>query len=256
MFNTNDFKNYRTSLGFNNAEVYKKFLSAKDIEPQVDFNYINDLNFRLVEIFNKINGIFYKPNQNLENFLEINLRRTYEIIKNNGILNRLTNQGRRKEEVYFSWMRDFLICEYFKPALCDIFDIEEGKIIKVGDDDFSDLQTFKRTPKADLQIDNYLIEIQSGFQGINDIKEHKVRQAKLEFAKSGVKTFVIHFDLFNWQVAFVDISEINDNDLNWVTRQQMEGQSVLNIDQNYFIWFLTQEPMKIDKILRYLTNKG
>ncbi|EDH2465871.1 restriction endonuclease, partial [Campylobacter jejuni] len=45
------------------------------------------------------------------------------------------------------------------------------------------------------------------------------------------------------QVAFVDISKIQNNDLNWITRQQMEGQSVFNIDSNYFQWlFLNKAP--------------
>ncbi|ECP7590294.1 restriction endonuclease, partial [Campylobacter jejuni] len=105
------------------------------------------------------------------------------------------------------------------------------------------LDTFKRTPRADLEINNYRLEIQSGFQGINDIKEHKVREAKNIFNDKNIKTLVIHFDLFNGQVAFVDISKIQNNDLNWITRQQMEGQSVFNIDSNYFQWlFLNKAP--------------
>ncbi|EIL5858001.1 restriction endonuclease, partial [Campylobacter jejuni] len=163
--------------------------------------------------------------------------------KNNDILNNLNNQGRRKEEVYFSWMRGYLVCEYFKKAISEIFDISKDEIKNIGDDDFHSLDTFKRTPRADLEINNYRLEIQSGFQGINDIKEHKVREAKNIFNDKNIKTLVIHFDLFNGQVAFVDISKIQNNDLNWITRQQMEGQSVFNIDSNYFQWlFLNKAP--------------
>jgi type I restriction-modification system DNA methylase subunit len=32
--------------------------------------------------------------------------------------------------------------------------------------------------------------------------------------------------------------DIDDNDINWVTRQQMEGQTVFSIDQNFFEWRL------------------
>ena len=84
--------------------------------------------------------------------------------------------------------------------------------------------------------------MQSGFQGVNDIKEHKVREAKALFKSEGVKALVLHVDLFNGQGALIDISDIPDDDLNWITRQQMEGQSVLNIEQNHFKWLLSNPP--------------
>ena len=54
--------------------------------------------------------------------------------------------------------------------------------------------------------------------------------------------------MFNGQVAFVRLDTIEDNDINWITRQQMEGQTVFNIDANYFVWKLTQKPSKIDEL--------
>jgi len=83
--------------------------------------------------------------------------------------------------------------------------------------------------------------VQSGFQGVNDIKEHKVREAKRVSDLDGVKTICIHIDLYNGQVAFVRLDSIADDDVNFVTRQQMEGQSVFAIDQNYFKWRLLDE---------------
>ncbi|EAH9105856.1 restriction endonuclease [Campylobacter jejuni] len=242
MFHKDDFKNYRYILGFQSQQKFKDFLSAKDIKAEIDFCYIEKLNNRLSEIFTKINKSYYDP-CDIKLFLQKYLFNTYSIFKNNDILNNLNNQGRRKEEVYFSWMRGYLVCEYFKKAISEIFDISKDEIKNIGDDDFHSLDTFKRTPRADLEINNYRLEIQSGFQGINDIKEHKVREAKNIFNDKNIKTLVIHFDLFNRQVAFVDISKIQNNDLNWITRQQMEGQSVFNIDSNYFQWlFLNKAP--------------
>ena len=49
-------------------------------------------------------------------------------MKNNNILNKLNNQGRRKEEVYFNWMRGYLVCEYFKGDISNIFNIPVKKI--------------------------------------------------------------------------------------------------------------------------------
>ena len=92
------------------------------------------------------------------------------------------------------------------------------------------------------------VEMQSGFQGINDIKQHKVLEAKRIKREENISSMVIHFDLFNGQVAFVRLDEIEDNSINWITRQQMEGQTVFNIDQNYFIWKLTELPPKYNEM--------
>ncbi|GAA7196452.1 hypothetical protein ID0444_11430 [Helicobacter pylori] len=43
MFDNNDFKGYRNLLGFNSQNAFKEFLGAKDIQPCVDFNYLNAL---------------------------------------------------------------------------------------------------------------------------------------------------------------------------------------------------------------------
>ena len=58
----------------------------------------------------------------------------------------------------------------------------------------------------------------------------------------------IHFDLYNGQVGFIPLDKIEDNDANFVTRQQMEGQSVLTIDQNYFKWRLLEPVPSLDDI--------
>ena len=124
----------------------------------------------------------------------------------------------------------------------------------VPDDDLRKIETFKRTPTADLKLEienvgKIRLEVQSGFQGTNDIKQHKVLEAKRIFLKDGTKTLVIHFDIYNGQVGIVRVDNINDTDLNWITRQQMEGQTVFNIDQNYFVWKLTENgPTKEDII--------
>lgn len=252
MFSSNDFKDYRNALGFGSQAKFREFLSAKDIVANIDFSYIELLNSRLCEIFGRLNSVYYKP-CDIEVFLQDTLFSAYFMLKNNQILNKLNNQGRRKEEVYFSWIRGYLILEYFKSAIADIFEVSPSVIQSIGEDDFSSLDTFKRTPKADLEIQNlntkWRIEVQSGFQGVNDIKEHKVREAKVVYENSRIQTLVIHFDIFNGQVAFVNISQIKDDDIHWITRQQMEGQSVLNIEQNHFKWLLTNKPPKFSEVL-------
>lgn len=252
------FKDYRLKLGFTNEDAVKKFFGAKDITPTVDYNYINLLNGRLSDIIKKMNSVVHDQIriQDSETFINDNVIKVFSKLRENNIIAKLNNQGRRPEEVYFSWMRGFMMSAYFLKAIGIIFAVEEKNISLVGDDDFNNIDTFKRTPKADLEITlsdgrKVRIEVQSGFQGINDIKQHKVLEAKKINRELDLLSVVIHFDLFRGQVAFVRIDNISDSDLNWVTRQQMEGQTVFSIDQDYFIWKLTELPPKISDFLDY-----
>ena len=251
MIDTKYFKEYREKLGFTNQNGVKTFFAGKDIVPTVDYNYINLLNNRLFEIVAIINELVVEDIKvnDLNLFCDENIKSVFEKLKDHNIISKLNNQGRRPEEVYFSWMRGFIISSYFLRALSQIFGVDIESIDLIGNDDLVNIESFKRTPRADLQInlkngEKVRIEVQSGFQGINDIKQHKVLEAKKIKREENISSMVIHFDLFNGQVAFVRIDKIDDNSVNWITRQQMEGQTVFNIDQNYFIWKLTENPPK------------
>jgi len=198
------FRTYRQAIGFANKIDTKKFFGAKDIIPAVDLNYINLLNERLFEVVKKINGIIPEKTrvEDIKKFKKEFIDHPFKIIKLNGILPKLNNQGRRPEEVYFSWMRGFIVSQFFLKALCLVFGVNVSKIDLIGDDDFKNIRTFKRTPKADLEIkinkkEKIRVEIQSGFTGTNDIKQHKVLEAKRVFKELRMHTLAIHFDLFN-----------------------------------------------------------
>jgi hypothetical protein len=213
------------------------------------------LNKRLCDIVDKINKVVADKikNNDLGAFKKEHINKTFKIMRKSGILQMLNNQGRRPEQVYFSWMRGFIISNYFLKALGLIFNVDTSKIDLIGDDDLKSVETFKRTPKADIEIrlnkkEKIRIEMQSGFTGTNDIKQHKVLEAKKIFREEKIHTIAIHFDLYNGQVAFIKLDEIEDDSVNWITRQQMEGQTVFNIDQNYFIWKITENPMEYKKI--------
>jgi len=249
------FRQYRQKLGFTNQAAVKNFFGAKDVVPTVDFNYIKLLNKRLYEIIDRVNGIVASEVKidDLAVFKKEHVNRAFQVMKKNGILPILNNLGRRPEQVYFSWMRGCLISNFFLKALGLIFGVDTSKIDLIGDDDLKNIETFKQTPKADLQIrlngkEKIRVEMQSGFTGVNDIKQHKVLEAKRVFRDSGIHTLAIHFDLYNGQVAFVKLDEIEDGDVNWITRQQMEGQTVFNIDQNLFVWKITESPIKYKEI--------
>ncbi|MFA6533618.1 MAG: restriction endonuclease [Patescibacteria group bacterium] len=249
------FRQYRRKLGFVSQAVVKDFFGAKDVTPTVDFNYIKILNKRLYDIIYKINSVVAAEIKidNLAAFKAEYIDRTFKIMKASNILPRLNNQGRRPEQVYFSWMRGYIISNYFLKALGIIFNVNTSKIDLIGDDDLRNIETFKRTPKADLEIrlkgkEKVRVEMQAGFTGINDIKQHKVLEAKRVFHDFKVHSLAIHFDLYNGQVAFIRLDEIDDDSVNWITRQQMEGQTVFNIDQNNFVWKITESPIKFKDI--------
>src|SRR3989338_2598065 len=249
------FRRYRQKLGFTNQADVKNFFGAKDIIPIVDLNYIKLLNGRLYEIIDKIEDTVSDEikARNFSAFKKEHIDRPFKIIKRNGILPILNNLGRRPEQVYFSWMRGYVVSNFFLKALGAIFEVDTEKIDLIGDDDLKTAETFKKTPKADLEIrlngkKKIRVEMQSGFTGTNDIKQHKVLEAKRVFREEGVPSLAIHIDLYNGQVAFVKLDEIEDGDVNWITRQQMEGQTVFNIDQNHFVWKLTETPVKYKEI--------
>jgi hypothetical protein len=248
MIDTKYFKEYRLKLGFTNQQNVKKFFGAKDITPAVDFNYISLLNDRLIEIIDRINEIVspgIKVN-NLKSFEDEHINQVFEKLKTHHIIEKLNNQGRRPEEVYFSWMRGYIVSSYFLKALSIIFETDLSNIKIIGDDDLENIDSFRRTPTADLEIsfnefEKIRIEIQSGFQGINDIKQHKVLEAKRIAAENNIPTIAVHFDLFNGQAAFVRLDTIEDNDINWITRLYTKQGVVFNIDQNDFIWKLAEQ---------------
>lgn len=250
MIDSKYFKEYRAKLGFSNQEKTKDFLGAKDVIPTVNYDYIADLNQRLVEIITKLHSVVestIRPSD-INTFCQDNIFNAFEIMKKNNIISKLNNQGRRPEQVCFSWLRGFVIANYFLKAISHIFDIELENIKLIGDDDLQNIESFKRTPKADLELninsETVRIEIQSGFKGANDIKQHKVIEAKKVKNEHNISSILIHFDLFNGQVAFIKLDTIADNSIHWITRPQMEGQIVFEINQNHFVWKLTELPPK------------
>jgi len=250
-----DFRQYRKRLGFTKQTDVKNFFGAKDIIPTVDFNYIKLLNKRLYGIIDKVDSVIADEIKvdDLAAFKKEHIDHIFEVMKTSNILPVLNNQGRRPEQVYFSWMRGFVLSNYFLKALGLVFEVDTSSIDLIGDDDLKNVETFKRTPKADLEIringkEKVRIEMQTGFTGTNDIKQHKVLEAKRVFRDFGIHTLAIHFDLYNGQVAFVRLDEVEDDSVNWITRQQMEGQTVFNIDQNYFVWKITERPTKYKEI--------
>jgi hypothetical protein len=250
------FREYRKSLGFTNQTEAKTFLAAKDVQSEIDNDYIIRLNARLVEIITKVHSLI-EPNlrpDNLDDFVTDQIEKVYQQVTIQGLLLKMNNLGRRREEVYFSWLRGRVVAAYFNKYLAKMFDVDPESINIIGDDEILDPEIFRKTPTADLLIHSgdlrIRVEVQSGFQGVNDIKQHKVIEARRVRREEGTSTVVVHFDFFNGQAALVDVSRIDEDDINWITRQQMEGQTVFNINQDLFFGKLSELP-SID-ILEFL----
>ncbi len=99
MFDNNDFKGYRNCLGFHSQNAFKEFLGAKDIQPCINFNYLNALKKRLIEIFRAINNIYcFKYSEHeLEYFFKNSIEQVFSKIVDTHIIHKLNNQGRRSE---------------------------------------------------------------------------------------------------------------------------------------------------------------
>ena len=205
------FKEYRSNLGYAGQVKTKDFLAGKDIIPSIDHDYIIKLNNRIKDIITKINNVINQDAKrtSLTNFCKNFIDRPYSKIKKANIISKMNNQGRRPEEVLFSWLRGYVITEFFTPSISKIFNTEIDSITKIGDDDLNNIELFKRSPKADLEItkENHAmrIEIQSGFQGINDIKEHKVREAKKikEVKKTVLCAFILIYTMVRLDLSLL-----------------------------------------------------
>jgi hypothetical protein len=239
-------QDFRKNLGFSNKEKLRQFYKGADITRPVNTPHLEKLNERLKDIILKVNSIVHSSIRivDLDSFIEKSLTKPYTSIIQNNLLPQMSNQGRAPEDVYYNWMRGHIFAEYFKKTIALIFEIEIGEISDIGKDDFSSINTFKRSPTADLQVKKlgktFRIEMQTGYTGLNDIKQHKWKEA-VRSAEDGDITVVMHIDLSNGGVAFIRLDSVALTDINWVTRQQMEGQTVYNIDAHKFTWRLSEK---------------
>lgn len=249
-------KKYQKALGFSNKSKLKAFFDSKDIVRKIDYDYLNLLNKHLEKIVYAIHEVVANEikNDDINTFIKENIYDVFNYMDGNGLLLHFQNNKQRQlERSYYDWSRGRIAANYFKKALAIIFQVDESDINSIGMDNLDNPKTFSKSAIADFEITTdekkkYRIEFQCGFQGINDIKEHKVIEARKVLSDTGIHSLIIHIDLFNGCAAFVDISNINDKDINWETRTQFEGKKVFNISNEYFVWNISQSPLSINKI--------
>ena len=244
---------FRSNMGFTSQERIKEFYKAKDLVC-INWDKIRQLTERLKDIFTKLHSVVHTSIQidNIDAFCAT-IDAAFRIMRDNNIFPLLNNNGRSPEDVYYNWMRGYCVAQYFTKAIAILLNVEENAICQIGMDKLDDIETFSKSPMADVEVrlqDDTTIrfEIQSGFTGVNDIKKHKVDEAKRVFQSQGIRSYVIHFDLFNGCVAIVDISEIDDR--NYIENNLFEGQKVFSIPVNAFIYKLVDPPPTFTEIIR------
>jgi hypothetical protein len=241
-------RDFRSALGFSSQGSAREFLGAKDIVPTIDFGYIHDLTMRLAAIIRTVNGAIHESCRplDLEKFVDAHVIAVLEAFRRTGRIPKLNNQGRRPEEVYFSWTRGYALGHLFTYSLAQILGLSQVEIRSIGDDDIFSQDEFHRSAKADFEVEVgsevRRFEVQTGFTGINDIKRHKVQEGLGVFRESGVRSYAFHIDIFNGQAALIPLFDIRESDRRWELRAQMEGQAVFAIDQASFRWKISEPP--------------
>lgn len=244
---------FRKKLGFSNKQSLQKYFKATDFII-VNWEKIEKCNFRLTEIFCKINSAVSEDikQKNIEKFC-LKIADAFCTMRDNEIIPQLTNQGRDPTDVYYNWMRGYLVCEFFLPTIAKLFSVEENKIVSVGQDDLKNIETFKRAATADLELilkngKKIRLEIQAGYTGTNDIKKSKILEAKHRLEENKLESFVIHFDLFNGLAAVINISnfyKIPDTQYH----KAFENTDVLKIKEEWFKWKLTETLRPLEELI-------
>lgn len=238
-------KNYRKELGFNNKTILQTYFKAKDIK-QPNWQKIALCNNRLREIFKKLNNVVSDDIRiaNIDDFCK-KIDFAFSIMKENGIIEKLNNQGREPDDVYYNWMRGYLVCEYFMPSIAKILGIKETSIRHIGKDDLTNVKTFARSATADLEVfvsalKKIRLEIQAGYTGVNDIKQSKILEAKHIYDSERTESYIVHFDLFNGLAAIINITNFHRIPENRY-HKAFENTNVLSIRDEWFKWKLTEK---------------
>jgi hypothetical protein len=85
---SNYFRDYRKQLGFTRQQDLKDFFTVKGVPAHIDFQYLDDLNGRLLEIISKIDSVVPVSIKygNMDEFNNKFITNAYNLIKDNEIL--------------------------------------------------------------------------------------------------------------------------------------------------------------------------
>ena len=206
-------KEFRKTMGFTNKGKMKEWLTAKDIVVP-NYPLLQKYNSRLSIIFNNINHQLSVPfGGNIDEIIQ----RSYTIMKDNHIIERLNNNGRACEEVYYKWMQGYLAERVFTPFIVDKLNLSD--VERNGSDDLTNVKTFKRTGDADLidRTKNIRIDVQCGTgDGDATIKKHKFDHA----SKHSDTTYIFLAGLLTGTYALINLSDTTN--VKFVANQSWE----------------------------------
>jgi hypothetical protein len=218
-------KEFRKQMGFTNKGKYKKWLTAKDIVVP-NYPLIQEYNSRLSTIFNTINQHLSIP---FDGDIDDIVVRVFFAMRDNHIIERLNNNGRACEEVYYKWLQGYLAEIVFTPFMMNKLSL--ANVERIGGDDLTNIQTFKRTGDADLidRSKNIRIDVQCGTgEGVSTIKYHKVKHA---LANDGT-TYAFLIGLFTGQYTVINLNNLKDSE--FVANVSWESQLCWTVPKNSF----------------------
>jgi len=196
-------KQYRKSIGFTNKGKCFTFLKAKDIVC-INWNLLDLYNQRLIDIGTRIQQQMIVPNDmNVQNFV----LDSFQIMKDNQIVETLNNNGRSNEDVYYSWMLGYLIETLFVPFIQK--ELKLNTIIRTGGDDLKNPKTFKRVSNSDLSdpTQNIVIDVQCG----NGDGDCTIKKSKVDFAvNNGYNGYVFTIGLATGSYGVINLNELKN----------------------------------------------
>lgn len=242
-------KDWRRALGFSNQMLAKRYFQAKDLPLPVNYQHLETLNDRIAELIVRINAVVHPSirHTNISQLITDCVYQVYEELKRNDLISGMRNNGRDPHNVYFSWLRGRAITEFLLPAVSQVLGISRSQIEHSGSDVFLDQRSFERTAVADLKLtlrdsSVWMVEVQAGFTKQHDIKRQKVREAVRTYETHQISSALLHFDVFDGRVALVALNTIDESKAAWVSRDEYEGQQVIELPDHSFIWQIADEP--------------
>ncbi len=257
-------KDYRSRMGFPGKGEFVKYIQRKGVAPPpISWGTINEHAEELCDALKRLNSrvlppAFRREGEEIDDFLS---KEVYGVIKNcrkKKVVERMRNEKRTREDVFVNWLVGRAVAEFFKPAIAKYFAIERSAIRSIGDDD-PDSASFRRTGKADLEVDlaggeRARVEVQAALQPVSDIKKHKVENAAQAWdGGKGVATYCFHFDLYNGRMSVVPLHLLDAKETEWVRREAM-GVDVVPLGESHVCWVFQNSEMttlRTEKPLRW-----
>lgn len=195
-------KKYRKDIGFTSKSKCFHFISAKDIL-LINWALIDLYNERLIDIGNRIqNQLVIESNLDVRGFV----LDSFQILRTNKIIEEcFTNHGRANEDVYYSWMLGYLAETIFTPLIRH--ELKMDSVVRIGGDDLSNPETFKRVSVADLidPVTKTSVDVQcGGGEGKVTIKKSKVDYA----VNSGYTGYAVTIGLGTGLYAAINLNDL------------------------------------------------